>query len=363
MSDVETVSRHAATVTRSSSSSRRFIILRRGGFSARLPVRTLVVTASLFAAILVIGVIALCAGSFALSPGEVLSALAGQGDSCSRLVVMEWRLPRVLAAIAFGAALGVSGALFQSFTRNPLGSPDVLGFDAGAVTGALVATLVLGAGQVGLTMGALIGGLLTAVVVSAFGLASGSGSMRLIVVGIGVSATLIAFNQLLIERAELEEAMRASSWTLGSLASIGWEQLAPASGVITVLLVGAAVIARPGRMFELHGEAAAAFGVRVRSTRLVMLGIGVALVAVPVSVTGPIAFVALTAPHLARQLTRLGPLAVPPAALMGALVLLSADVAVLLLPTTSTLPVSIATLVLGGGYFIWLLINEWRHAR
>lgn len=345
------------------SPGRGLLTLRCGGLSIRLRVRTVVVSAALVVGILVLAVVALGVGSFALSPGEVLAALVGQGDSRSQLVVMEWRMPRVLAAIAFGAALGASGALFQSLTRNPLGSPDVLGFDAGAVTGALIATLVLGAGQSGLTAGALIGGLLTAVVVAAFGLSSGGGSIRLIVVGIGVSAMLIAINQLLIQRAELEEAMRASSWTLGSLASIGWEQLVPASGIIVALLVAAVLIARPGRMLELHGDAAAAFGVRVRAPRLLMLAIGVALAAVPVSVAGPIAFVALTAPHLARQLTRVGPLAVLPAALMGALVLLGADIAVLLVPTTSALPVSIATLVLGGGYFIWLLINEWRHAR
>ncbi|PPF37081.1 iron chelate uptake ABC transporter family permease subunit [Pseudoclavibacter sp. AY1H1] len=339
------------------------LVLRRAALSIRVRIRTLIVGACLVAAIVLLGVTALCVGSLVLSPGEVLAALLGQGDSRSQLVVMEWRLPRVLAAVVFGAALGASGALFQSLTRNPLGSPDVLGFDAGAVTGALVATLVLGAGQTGLTIGALVGGLATAVVVAAFGLSSGSGSIRLIVVGIGMSAMLLAINQLLIQRAELEEAMRASSWTLGSLASIGWERLVPATCVIAVLLVLAVLAARPGRMLELHNDAAAAFGVSVRPVRLALLAIGVALVAVPVAVAGPIAFVALTAPHLARQLTRVGPLAVLPAALMGSLVLLGADVAVLVAPTTSSLPVSIATLVLGGSYFIWLLINEWRHAR
>ena len=360
MSSVGSPTRATASTA---ASARRRIVWRRGGFSARVRVRTVVVCATLLLGILLLGMVALCAGSFALTPVEVLAVLTGQGDSHSRLVVMDWRLPRMLAAIVFGAALGASGALFQSLTRNPLGSPDVLGFDAGAVTGALIATLVLGAGQGGLTVGALIGGLLTAVVVASFGLASGSGSIRLIVVGIGVSAMLIAINQLLIQRAELEEAMRASSWTLGSVASIGWERLAPASAVIAALLALAVLVGRPGRMIELHADAATAFGVHLRPTRLAMLAIGVALVAVPVSVAGPIAFVALTAPHLARQLTRVGPLAVLPAALMGALVLLGADVAVLLIPTTSDLPVSIATLVLGGGYFIWLLINEWRHAR
>lgn len=327
--------------------------------------RSLLVSVALSLLLVVLGFVALCSGSLALPLTDVIATLTGNGDARSNMVVLEWRLPRAAAAVFFGAALGVSGALFQSLTRNPLGSPDVLGFDAGAVTGALVATLLLGAGQTGLTIGALAGGLLTAVVVGAFGLGShaSGASTRLIVVGIGVSAMLIALNQLLILRASLEEAMRASSWTLGSLDSIGWDRLLPATVIIFALITAAGLLGRPARMLELHGEASTALGVQGTRTRVSLLLIGVALTAVPVSVAGPIAFVALTAPHLARQLTRVGPLSVLPSALMGGLLLLAADLAVVNAPTASTLPVSIATLVLGGGYFIWLLVSEWRRTR
>lgn len=336
-----------------------------GRLSVRWRQRTLLVSAALVLAVAVLVVVSLTSGTIRLSLAEVLAVISGDGDRRSTLVLLEWRLPRITGAVVFGAALGASGAIFQSLTRNPLGSPDVLGFDSGAVTGALVAYLILDGGQAGLTIGALIGGLSAAGVVIAFGLTAHqqNGSTRLIVVGIGVSAMLVAVNQLLILRASLEEAMQASSWTLGSLGDIGWDRLLPASAAILVLMLAATLASRPGRMLELHGEAATTLGVHSARTRILLLLCGVALIAVTVSVTGPIAFVALTAPHLARQLTRVGPLSIGPAALMGSVVLLAADLAVQSAPTPSVLPVSIATFVLGGGYFIWLLIREGQRPR
>lgn len=332
--------------------------------SLRIRHRTVVVCLGLVVANLALFLLALCSGSISLSVPEALMSLIGHGDHRTDLIVLEWRLPRVLAALTFGAALGASGALFQSLTRNPLGSPDVLGFDTGAVTGALVAILVLGSGQGGVTSGALIGGLSAAAVVAALGLSRhGEGSTRLIVIGIGVSAVLLAVNQLLILRASLEDAMRASSWTLGNLGAVGWRTLVPVMWILAALLLAAIVLGPAARMMEMHGEASIALGVSLRRTQVLVLIVGVALTAVPVSVSGPIAFVALTAPHLARGLTRVNHLTILPAALMGSLLLLAADVTVIRLPTPSTLPVSIATLVLGGVYFVWLLLKEGRRFR
>lgn len=336
----------------------------RASVSVRVRRRTVLVCVLLLSTNVVLFLLALCSGSITLSLPEVLQTLVGDGTQRSDLIVWEWRLPRTLAALAFGAALGASGALFQSLTRNPLGSPDVLGFDTGAVTGALIAILVLGSGQGGITSGALIGGLSAAVVVAVLGLRRhNEGSTRLIVIGIAVSAVLVALNQLLILRASLEDSMRASSWTLGNLGAIGWDTLIPAMSFLVALLVAAIVLGPSARMMEMHGEASIALGVSMRRTQVLMLLVGVALTAVPVSVSGPIAFVALTAPHLARSLTRVGHLTVLPSALMGSGLLLAADVTVIWLPTPSTLPVSIATLVLGGVYFVWLLLGEGRRFR
>ena len=329
-----------------------------GRVSGRASRRALAASAGLLVAIAAAGAFALNTGSSTLSLSDVVSALLGEGSRRTNIVLFQWRMPRVAAALVFGAALGASGALFQSLTRNPLGSPDVIGFDSGAVTGALIAILILGAGGTGVSVGALVGGLGTALAVISLGL-RGAG-IRLIVVGIALSASLTAFNQLLIMRADLALARRASSWSLGSVASIGWGRLGPATAVIAVALIAALILARPARMLEMHGDGAQSFGVRTRPTRFAMVGVGVVLVAVPTSVAGPIVFVALVSPHLARSLTRRPGLSLGPAALMGALLLLLADLAVQLAPTPSALPVGIATLVLGGLYFIYLLIREWR---
>ena len=324
-----------------------------GRVSGRASRRALAASAGLLVAIAAAGAFALNTGSSTLSLSDVVSALLGEGSRRTNIVLFQWRMPRVAAALVFGAALGASGALFQSLTRNPLGSPDVIGFDSGAVTGALIAILILGAGGTGVSVGALVGGLGTALAVISLGL-RGAG-IRLIVVGIALSASLTAFNQLLIMRADLALARRASSWSLGSVASIGWGRLGPATAVIAVALIAALILARPARMLEMHGD-----GAQSRPTRFAMVGVGVVLVAVPTSVAGPIVFVALVSPHLARSLTRRPGLSLGPAALMGALLLLLADLAVQLAPTPSALPVGIATLVLGGLYFIYLLIREWR---
>jgi iron complex transport system permease protein len=333
-------------------------IVRIGRLSVRFAWRPPIVTAVALAALLALAATSLASGSFPLDAADVVDAIRGTADPRTELVVMQWRLPRLVAATVFGAALGASGAAFQSLTRNPLGSPDVLGFDSGAVTGALLAMFTIGAGQATLTAAALLGGLLTAAVVGAFGLGARHGGTRLVVVGIAVSAMLVAVNQLIIMRAALEEATRASSWSLGSVATVGWSQLAIAVPSVLLAMAALAFVARPARMLELHQTAAVAFGVQVRAVRIWLLLLGVALVAVPTSICGPISFIALTAPHIARRLTGLPTLAVGPSAAVGAALLVAADVAVQNAPTTSTLPVGVGTLVLGGGYFAWLLVRE-----
>lgn len=323
--------------------------------SATVRVRTLVVVAALVAVALVLGATSLAAGTYAVPLPDLFAALTGQADRATTMVVVEWRLPRVVTALAFGAAMGVSGALFQSLTHNPLGSPDVIGFQFGAATGALIVILLIGTGPAGVTTGALVGGALTGTLIYTLAFRHGITGARFVVVGIAVSSMLVAVNQWLILRADLDEGQAAMAWTLGSLADIGWSQLALALPIVAVLLIAAAALSRPVRLLEMRDDAATALGVDAERTRALMLLIGVALIAVPTAVAGPVTFVALASPHLARRLCRAPGTAIVPSAATGALVLLSADVAVQRIPTPSVLPVGIATLSLGGLYLLWLL--------
>ena len=322
--------------------------------------RAAVVTGALALVLLVLVLLGLALGDYPLRPSQVVQALVGGAgaDDFAVTVVREWRLPRVLAAVVLGAGLAAAGALFQSVTRNPLGSPDIVGFTTGAYTGVLVAMTVLPGttgGFAGTAAAALVGGLLTAVVVFLLSYQHGIQGFRLIVVGIAVSAMLQAANTFLLMRTQTEVAMTAAAWGAGSLDLVGWEQAAPATVLIAVLGVGVVATAPLLRQLELGDDVAAGHGVAVEPARLTILGIGVALTAVATATAGPIAFVALSAPQIAKRLVNGPGLPLVASALVGAVLLCGADlVAQHLLPTA--LPVGVVTIVLGGVYLLALLV-------
>ena len=316
-------------------------------------------TIALAVALLVLALIALGLGDYPLNPLEVVRAMFATDGGFASTIVLDWRLPRVLVAVLFGAALGLSGALFQSLTRNPLGSPDIIGFSTGSYTGALLVITVLGTGYVSTAVGALIGGLLTAALVYLLAYRRGLQGFRLIIVGIAVTAMLQSFNVWLLLRSSTEVAMTASIWGAGSLSLVGWPQAWPSLGAVIVLFPAALLLTRPLRQLELGDEAARAHGVRVEVSRLVILIVGVALIALVTATAGPIAFVALAAPQVAKRLTGSAGLPLVPAALVGAVLLLVADqLAQHVLP--GSVPVGVVTIVVGGAYLIWLLVREAR---
>ncbi|MDA3805020.1 MULTISPECIES: FecCD family ABC transporter permease [unclassified Clavibacter] len=323
----------------------------------RLRRREVLVGAALAVVIVAVALVALGTGDYPLTVPEVIRALVLPDGSFAATIVTEWRLPRVLAGIAFGAALGVAGAVFQSLTRNPLGSPDVIGFSTGSYTGALLVSTVAGATFLPTAVGALAGGLGTALVVYLLAYRGGVQGFRLIITGIAVTAVLHGVNTFLLLKAGTEVAMAASIWGAGSLALVGWDRALPAFAALLVLAPAILLLSAPLRQLELGDDAARAHGVRAEPTRLVLLVLGVALTAVVTAAAGPIAFVALAAPQIARRLTRSAGLPLVPAALTGGLLLLAADsVAQHALP--GTVPVGIVTVVVGGVYLIALLIRE-----
>lgn len=339
---------------------RRVVVARGTWFAWRWNVRTLVVCTVLGGMTVVCSLLALTSGAYQLGLGEVWAALVNSPDAgFSRVVVVEWRMPRVLAAVIFGAALGASGAIFQSLTRNPLASPDIIGFSTGSYTGALIVIIVLGGGYLELAAGALVGGLLTAFVVYVLAWRRGVQGFRLIIVGIGISAMLASANTWMILRADLDVAMSAAVWGAGSLNAITWAQLLYGAVTVAVLFVLLSALAPAQRQLELGDDTARSTGVRGEPARLALVVIGVALTATVTAAAGPIAFVSLAAPQIARRLVRSPGVTLVPAAVVGALGLAVGDyVAQHLLPTS--LPVGVVTVVLGGSYLVWLLIHEMR---
>lgn len=340
------------------------LILRRPGIaSARIPIRSIVVCVLLVLAAFCVTLISLSTGDFDVSVADAARALFGTTSSEVELVVTQWRLPRVLLALLLGGALGVSGAIFQSLTRNPLGSPDIIGFNVGAYTGAIAVMLLLRGNYVQVAAGAMAGGLFTAFAVYLLAFKKGVQGFRLIIVGIAVSALLGSINTWMLIKADLMWAMSAAVWGAGSLNEVGWTQFYPVLVLTLVLVPLALALGGRLRLLEMGDDAARALGVRAEPARVALVIVGVALTAMATAAAGPIAFVSLAAPQLARRLTKGAGIELVPSAFMGVLLLVASDLIAQRAFAPAQLPVGVVTVSLGGIYLVWLLARNARRSR
>ncbi|MGC5000440.1 MULTISPECIES: FecCD family ABC transporter permease [unclassified Streptomyces] len=334
-----------------------------GGLSLRLDPRSLVVVVLLLVAVLAAGVALIGTGDAHIPAADVLRALVGDGSPSQDFIVNELRLPRLLVGLLVGASLGLGGALFQSISRNPLGSPDVLGLSQGSTAGALVMIVLFSGSATAVTVGALVGGLVTGIGIYLLAWKQGVHGYRLVLVGIGVSAVLTAVNGYLITKADMVDAARAVVWMTGSLSGRDWTQVWPLLILCAVLVPLVLANGRGLRMLEMGDDVAHALGVRVHRVRLVLMVCAVLLTAAATAAAGPVGFVALTAPQLARRLTRSpGPNLVP-SLCMGAALLVTADWISQRAFGADQLPVGVVTGVVGGAYLLWLLVTERRAGR
>jgi iron complex transport system permease protein len=336
---------------------------RGGRFSVRFDVRTLLVVVLLLVAALAASVVLIGTGDFAIPVADVLRTLAGRCDAGQEFIIHELRLPRVLVGLLVGAALGLGGALFQAVSRNPLGSPDVLGLGQGSTAGALVMIVLFSGSAAEVALGSLVGGLATGFGIYLLAWRRGVHGYRLVLVGIGVAAVVTAVNGYLLTQADLVDAARAVVWMTGSLNGRDWDQVYPLLVLCALLVPVALHQGRPLRMLEMGDDVAGALGVRVERTRLVLLLVAVLLTASATAAAGPVGFVALTAPQLARRLTRAPGPNLLPSLVMGAALLVTADWAAQRAFGADQLPVGVVTGVLGGVYLLWLLVSERRAGR
>ncbi|GAA3533843.1 iron chelate uptake ABC transporter family permease subunit [Amycolatopsis ultiminotia] len=316
--------------------------------------RLWVIVAVLTVAACALVVLAVGTGDYEMTPAEVLRTLAGSGTKAQYLVVTG-RLPRALVGVLVGIALALAGTVFQTVTRNPLGSPDIIGFTTGSATGGILMILLLGAGPGLVAVGAIAGGLLTALVITALCAPHGLLSSRLVLLGVAVSAVLAGVNGYLLVRAKLEAAAQAVGWLTGDLAGRDWSYFIPLCLAVVVFAPFVFLHNRALRMLEMGDDAAVAVGVAVPRVRAVVLVAAVALAASATAAAGPIPFIALAAPQLALRLThRPGPNLLASAA-MGAVLVLAADYLGQRVLDASLLPVGVVAAALGGGYLLWLL--------
>lgn len=297
-------------------------------------------------------------GDFPVPIGEVVATSLGFGSGEYDFIVRTLRLPRALVAVGVGLALGTSGAVFQGLVRNPLVAPDIIGVMTGASVAA-VALIVSGGPTALLPIAAFAGAVATAGLVYGLTWRGGITGNRLVLVGIGINAVMVALTTFLIVRFPIEQVASAVLWQTGTLYGRGWEHVAWIVLGLVVLLPAAGVLMPRLRVLQLGDDAAAALGTRVEPVRAALVVVGAGLAAVAVAVAGPVGFVALMVPHVARML--LGPLTggvLLVAGLIGAVVVLASDLIAQHLFSPISLPVGVVTAAVGAPYFLFLLYRS-----
>ncbi|WP_443050260.1 FecCD family ABC transporter permease [Streptomyces sp. NBC_00236] len=320
------------------------------------------VTLLLAAATFLVFCLSISVGDFPIGLSRVIATLFGRGEQVDEFVVMDLRMPRALAGLVVGVALGVSGAITQSVARNPLASPDVLGITGGAgmvavflvtVSGGTAAAVV---SSVGLSAAALTGGLGAGLLVYFLAWRRGIDGFRLILIGISVSAMTEAVSTWLLVSADIRDVARAQAWLVGSLDNRSWDEVRVALWCSLALMAVVACVAFQFKPMHLGDEVAAGLGVRYTRVRAVLLLCAVLLAAVAVSAAGPVPFVALVAPQVAMRLARCPTPPMVASGLTGALLLTGSDlVARSVLPIG--LPVGVVTAAIGGPFLVYLLVR------
>ncbi|WP_031034299.1 FecCD family ABC transporter permease [Streptomyces sp. NRRL F-5650] len=329
----------------------------RGGRASFLVHRRAVVVAVALAVLLACAVVAyLCVGESFVAPTEVVRVLFGLPSS-DELVVGTLRLPRLVVGLLAGAAFGVAGALVQTVARNPLASPDVIGVTHGAGA-ATVAALSFNAVESGtLPYVSVAGGMAAALLVYVFAWRGGLHSSRFVLVGIGVSVALGSLTQLLLTKGDYLVAQQAKVWLTGSLNSRGYAEAGPLALVLLVAVPAALWAARAQRGVSFDDDTATSLGVPLGRVRLGLTALGVVLASVATGAVGPVDFVALLAPQIARRLTRTAQIPLLSSALTGALVVVVADLFARRLFSPIELPTGVLTAVVGAPYLMWLIIR------
>jgi iron complex transport system permease protein len=341
----------------------RRVVLRHSGtdVSFRVAIRPLVVVAVL-AVMIFVGICLVTAyGVYPISPLDAARAVIGTGNRIQLLVVRELRLPRVLMGAMVGGALGLCGAVFQTLSRNPLASPDILGINEGASVVAIF-MIIHGAPATVVPFGAFGGSCAVIALLALLGVRRHFSMSRVLLIGVAInmlcglliqyiSRTPIPPNRLVTEQ----------NWLAGNIAGADWFQIRLLAVGMVIFVPIVLALGRQLNAFQLGDDIATSLGVRTRALQLGLLFAAAFLSAVVVSVVGPVGFVAFIAPHIARRLTRTGSAISFPAAIgVGAVLVIVADYAAKRIVEPQQLPIGFTMAAIGAPYLLYLVIRTER---
>ncbi|HDS0918429.1 TPA: iron ABC transporter permease [Pseudomonas putida] len=288
---------------------------------------------------------------------EVLATLVGQGDPIQQLLVYQLRLPRLMAGLLSGAALGAAGCLMQTLARNRLATPGMVGLDNGA-TAFAVASIVAVPTSLAPSALALTGAATAAALTFVLAAGSSARGYRFIVVGLGIGALFGAITNLMLARADMDAANAAYPWTIGSLNARPTQAVWLLALGLAVGLPMARSLGHSLALMRFSDSVAITLGLRMRETRVATLGLSVTLTGLAVAVAGPLGLVALIAPEIARYLNRWRGVPVLNAAWCGALLTLIADWLGRTALAPMEIPVGIVMALIGAPYLLWIILRQ-----
>ncbi|MCZ2847449.1 FecCD family ABC transporter permease [Modestobacter sp. VKM Ac-2978] len=318
--------------------------------------RRLVITL-LALAVLVAFAVTLMVGRTFYPPGDVLRVVLGSDVPGASFTVGTLRLPRAVLAVVAGLSFGLAGVTFQTMLRNPLASPDVIGITSGASAAAAFAIVILGWSGTAVSVTAIVSALGVALLIYTLAFKDGVAGTRLILIGIGVAAMGKSVTSYVLSKAGAWDFAEALRWLTGSLNGSTWEATVPA--LVALLVFGPVLLGQTRNLsaLQLGDDTASALGVRVERTRVIAIVAAVALLAFATAACGPIAFVSFLAGPIAARLVGPNGSLLVPAALVGALLVLVADLCGQYAFGTRY-PVGVITGVLGAPYLIYLIVRS-----
>jgi len=325
--------------------------------------RALISTVVLTVTVFLIFILSNSIGELFIHPIDVFRTLIGYGSDTENLFIFSFRLPRIVVALLVGICLAVAGAVLQGLIRNPLASPDIIGITGGGSVGVVLFLMIFSDVNNALTVSikwmpvaAFVGATVVGLLVYLLSWKNGSSTIRLVLIGIGLSLLTDALTTLFMVSGPIYQAAQANVWITGTVYGATWEQVQILMPVTIILLLLSMISVRTINIQELGDDLATGVGSPVQRNKLLLLLLGTALTGTAVAFSGAIGFVGLMAPHIARRLigSSFGAM-LPVSALIGAILVMAADLIGRTLFSPLEVPAGVFTAAIGAPYFIYLL--------